>query len=458
MYQYKGSDDTIAAIITPAGTGGVGIVRLSGADAFDVLARVFTARDGTKPEAWPGFSAHYGWVSAGSKDVVDEALVTVMRAPKSYTRENVAEVSCHGGPAAVRAVLELCLEQGARLAQPGEFTKRAFLNGRIDLAQAEAVMDVINARTDAALRASERQLKGELSTELDALRQELLNVLAGIEAVLNFPEDDTDQGQATALCGDLAAVQARLQALLSTAKSGRILKEGIKVVICGKPNVGKSSLLNALLRAPRAIVTDVAGTTRDVLEEAANIDGIPVNLVDTAGILAPRDKIEEEAVRRSRASVESADIVLLVFDRSRPPDDMDRALAAEITNPHTIHVWNKADLPAAGGHAAHARGVNISAQTRQGLEELKAAMVRLACDGAACETRGVILNDILHVDALRRAGEALRRALEALRQKVPAEFAAEEIKLAVNELDGITGRNVDEDVLERIFSGFCIGK
>ncbi len=458
MYQYKGFEDTIAAIITPAGTGGVGIVRLSGADAFAVLARVFTARDGTQPSAWPGFSVHYGRVTTGAGDVVDEALAAVMRAPKSYTREDVAEISCHGGPAAVRAVLELCLENGARLAQPGEYTKRAFLNGRIDLAQAEAVMDVINARTDAALRAGERQLKGELSTELDAVRQALLNALAGIEAVLNFPEDDTDQGQAAALRDDLAAARGRIEALLATAKSGRILKEGIKVVICGKPNVGKSSLLNALLRAPRAIVTDVAGTTRDVLEEAANINGIPVNLVDTAGILAPRDKIEEEAVRRSRAAVESADIVLLVLDGSRPPEAVDRVLAAEIRNPHTIHVRNKADLPAAEGHGAHARTVNISALTRLGLEELKAAMITLACDGAACDTRGVILNDIRHVDALRRAGEALVRAVDALRDKVPPEFAAEDLKLAVNELDAITGRNVDEDVLERIFSGFCIGK
>ena len=457
MYQYKGFEDTIAAIITPAGTGGVGIVRLSGTEAFAILARVFAAKSGV-PSSWPAFTVHYGWIKALSGEVLDEALVSVMRAPKSYTCEDVVEISGHGGPAAVRAVLELCLENGARLAQPGEFTKRAFLNGRIDLAQAEAVLDVITARTDAALRASERQLKGELSTELDALRAVLLQILGGIEAVLNFPEDDTDAGQGEKLRLDITAARLRLNGLLATVRSGRVLREGVKVVICGKPNVGKSSLLNALLRAPRAIVTDVAGTTRDVLEELANIDGIPVNLVDTAGILTPRDKVEEEAVRRSRASVESADIVLLVFDQSLPLDAVDRALMAEIRHPHRVLVWNKADLVSAGDNGAGPFSVRVSATTRQGLEELKEVMVRIALDGQGFEGRGLVINDMRHAEALRRAENALARAETAAAQNTSFEFSAEDIKIAVNALDAITGRNVDDDVLEQIFSRFCIGK
>ncbi|MBF0331415.1 MAG: tRNA uridine-5-carboxymethylaminomethyl(34) synthesis GTPase MnmE [Candidatus Omnitrophica bacterium] len=454
MYQYKGLEDTIAAIITPVGMGGVGVVRLSGKDSFVILERIFFGRSGASPKTWKTFSVHHGWVKTASGDVLDEVLVTLMRAPKSYTCEDVIEISGHGGPAAVRALLELCLVNGARLAQPGEFTKRAFLNGRIDLAQAEAVLDVISARTDAALRACERQLKGDLSVELEQLRAQLLTVLADIEAVLNFPEDDTQSLQAERLTGNIRRVRERLTALLATVQSGRILKEGIKVVICGKPNVGKSSLLNALLRAPRAIVTDVAGTTRDVLEEMANIDGIPVNLVDTAGILTPRDKIEEEAVRRSRASVDSADIVLLVLDQSRPLENTDRDLLALIKNPHTIIVLNKADLPVIVENKFDVAAVNVSALTRSGLDELRQAMLKMALGAQGFDGRGLVINDMRHAESLRRADEALAR----VSAEASLEFAAEDIKAAVNELDAITGRYVDDDVIEHIFEKFCIGK
>jgi tRNA modification GTPase len=458
MYQYKGFDDTIAAIITPAGSGGVGIVRLSGKGAVAMLERIFVGKTAALPSAWKTFTVHYGWIKDPAGVVVDEVLVSLMRGPRSYTCEDVAEISAHGGPACVRAVLALCLQSGARLAEPGEFTKRAFLNGRIDLAQAEAVLDVIGAKTEAALKASERQLKGELSTELESLREVLLQGLAAIEANLNFPEDDTQAGQALKLGGDIMAARARIAGLLVSARSGRVLKEGIKVVICGKPNVGKSSLLNALLRAPRAIVTDVAGTTRDVLEELANIDGIPVNLVDTAGILVPRDKVEEEAVRRSRASVESADIVLLVLDQSRSLEAVDHELIAEIKNPHVVCVLNKADLPSMMKVELAWPSVPVSALTRQGLDELKAMMVKIALDGHGFDGHGLVINDMRHVEALRRAEGFLGHAASAVADKCSLEFAAEDIKSAVNELDAITGRNVDADVIDHIFSKFCIGK
>ena len=454
MYQYKGLEDTIAAIITPVGVGGIGVVRLSGESAVSILERFFTGRSGTSPALWTTFTVHHGWIKSSTGDLLDEVLVSLMRAPKSYTCENVVEISCHGGPAAVRAVLELCLMHGARLAQPGEFTKRAFLNGRIDLAQAEAVLDVINARTDAALRAGERQLKGDLSLELDALRQRLLVMLADIEAVLNFPEDDTQARQDEKLSRSISDVRARLAGFLASAKSGRVLKEGIKVVICGKPNVGKSSLLNALLRAPRAIVTDVAGTTRDVLEELANIDGIPVNLVDTAGILTPRDKVEEEAVRRSRASVESADIVLLVLDQSRLLEATDHELLAEMKNPHMVVILNKADLAPVVVTPFKFPTVQVSAITRQGLEDLKQAMIKIALGASGFDGRGLVINEMRHVESLRRADDALAR----VSTDASLEFAAEDIKLAVNELDAITGRFVDDDVIDHIFEKFCIGK
>jgi tRNA modification GTPase len=454
MYQYKGLEDMIAAIITPVGMGGVGIVRVSGKEAIGILAQIFVSRSKSDPKSWKTFTVHHGWVKTAAGDILDEALVTLMRAPKSYTCEDVVEISCHGGPAAVRAVLELCLTNGARLAQPGEFTKRAFLNGRIDLAQAEGVLDVINARTEAALRASERQLKGDLSVALEGLRQELLVILADIEAVINFPEDDTQGGQNEKLAQHINAVRTRLGELLATAKGGRILKEGIKVVICGKPNVGKSSLLNALLRAPRAIVTDVAGTTRDVLEEMANIDGIPVNLVDTAGILVPRDKVEEEAVRRSQASIESADIVLLVLDASRPLEKTDLELLNMIKNRHLLVVLNKSDLPSKISDECSHPTVRVSAITRLGLDELKSVMVRMALDGEGFDGRGLVINDMRHAESLRRADEALVR----VSKDVSLEFSAENIKAAVNELDAITGRQVDDDVIDAIFSKFCIGK
>ena len=308
------------------------------------------------------------------------------------------------------------------------------------------------------MRAVERQLKGDLSAELENLRGMLLSVLAGVEAILNFPEDDTDAGQAAGVHRDIQAVATRLDALVATAASGRILKEGVRVVICGKPNVGKSSLLNALLRVPRAIVTDVAGTTRDIIEECVNINGVPVNLVDTAGILLPRDKVEAEAVRRSRASMASADMVLCVIDQSCPPDESDRAVMAEISNPHTIIVFNKADLPAAPGHLTAGVQVRVSALKREGIDELRAAMIRIVLGEAVLDARGVLINDARHAQALRRAQQALERAQKAVLNHDSLEFAAEDVKAAVNELDAITGRDVDADVLEHIYSKFCIGK
>ncbi|MBF0485949.1 MAG: tRNA uridine-5-carboxymethylaminomethyl(34) synthesis GTPase MnmE [Candidatus Omnitrophica bacterium] len=469
MYQYKGQTDTIAAIATPPGPGGIGIVRLSGEKSLSILEHIFLARAQEGISSWKSHSARLGWIvrDLGKKDILDEVLVMLMRSPKSYTTEDVVEIHCHAGAAVVRSVLELCLKQGARLAEPGEFTKRAFLNGRIDLAQAEAVADIIHAKTEAFLRASTHQLKGDLSTELEAIREGLLTALAGLEAIINFPDDAAASGHEESLLKMLSQMLRRVEALVLSAQSGRILKEGLRVVICGKPNVGKSSLLNAFLKEQRAIVTDVAGTTRDVLEETANIRGIPLTLVDTAGILTPRDKVEEEAVRRSRASIAGADIVLLVLDFSTPLESIDTELFKGIKNPHLIVVVNKTDLPRGldvakvSGHFSSAEVVKISVMTKDGLEVLKDKMLELAVGKTGMDVQlghAIVVSNIRHVEALQSAREAIGHATTSLQEDLSFEFVSEDIKSAVNCLDAITGRNVDADMIDQIFEKFCIGK
>lgn len=464
MYQYKGMTDTIAAVITPMGIGGVGIVRVSGAEALDVAVHIFESKVPTDMKGWHGFSVHYGWVKDDAGRVVDEVLVTFMRGPRSYTAEDVIEISCHGGSAVVRSVLMLCLKNGARLAEPGEFTKRAFLNGRIDLTQAEAVMDIVSARTETALRVCERQLKGELSVELSKIREVLTSLLSDIEAVLNFPEDMADHTQTKRVERVLDEVCQRIKALLATSQCGQVLREGVRVVIAGKPNVGKSSLLNALLRTPRAIVTDVAGTTRDALEEEANINGIPVNLVDTAGILSPRDKVEEEAVRRSRENVAGADIVLVVLDQSVALEAVDHEFLIKAKGAPYLIVLNKSDLPMVFDRREitrllpDARVVEVSARENKNMDALRGEVSALALKDRAPMLDALMLSDMRHVEALRGAAASLLRAQESVASGVSAEFSAEEIKTAVNALDAVTGRFVDDDVITQIFSKFCIGK
>lgn len=465
MYQYKGHDDTICAIATAPGAGGIALVRLSGPAALKTLAVIFRAKNKKDVAGWLSFTMRYGWiVDPSSNENVDEVLVTLMRAPKSYTCEDVVEISSHGGVVSARTILELCLKHGARLAEPGEFTKRAFLNGRIDLAQAEAVMDVVSARTEVSLRSGAHQLKGDLSRALESAREGLLGVFAGIEALLNFPEEATNAGQAQRLHRDIEGALGKIRELLSTAHAGRVLREGVRIVICGKPNVGKSSLLNALLRHPRAIVTDVAGTTRDVLEETANIGGVPVNLIDTAGILVPRDKVEEEAVRRSYGSIDGADVVLLVLDQGQTLEEADRELVHRVKDARTIVVLNKCDQPCAltpaeiSGLLPGKKIVSVSALTRQGMDLLEGAITECALGQVSLSGSGVLLGNIRHIEALERARTYLDRGREALDQGAPFEMVSEDVKGAINQLDAVTGRNIDEDMIERIFARFCIGK
>ncbi|MDP2653662.1 MAG: tRNA uridine-5-carboxymethylaminomethyl(34) synthesis GTPase MnmE [Candidatus Omnitrophota bacterium] len=473
MYQLRNPDDTIAAVSTPMGTGGIGIVRLSGRQALDVAGRIFSAKSGRSVAEFKSATVHYGWIVRNSEmsdvrsrkmDIVDEVLLTVMRGPRSYTAEDVVEISCHGSAVSLKAILTLALENGARLAEPGEFTQRAFLNGRIDLTQAEAVLDIINAKTETFLRVSANQLKGELSSELEGIRERLMTVYTELEAVLNFPEDDIDSAGKEALRRALSEAEARIGKLLQTSGHGKILRDGMKIVICGKPNVGKSSLLNVLLRESRAIVTPIAGTTRDPIEESAQIKGIPLRLVDTAGILEPRDMIEEEAVRRSRLLMKSADLVLLVLDASREMTAEDKSMIDAVQGQNAVAVLNKCDLgrniPSDELEKTFPgrRAVAVSALKKTGIEDLEEAIGSAVLRGEPADAGGVLVSNVRHIQALTACRASAGKAADLLQQGLSAEFVSEEIKTAVNALDSITGRNVDADLLDRIFSDFCIGK
>lgn len=464
MYQYEGLNDTIVAISTPSGQGGIGIIRLSGKDAFGIAAKMFRSCRSKKFSSFKSYTAHYGWVVTQDEKTVDEVLVTVMKSPKSYTKEDVVEISCHGGIVSLRAILNLAHDYGARLAHPGEFTKRAFLNGRIDLTQAEAVLDIIQSKTDTFLRISTNQLKGELSSELAYIRERLMNVYIEMEAIVNFPEDEIDSKGRDRLKKDIESAKEKVNQLLSSSDQGRLLKEGIKVVLCGKPNVGKSSLLNVFLKTERAIVSNIAGTTRDTIEETTHINGFPFLFVDTAGLLEPRDIIEEEAVRRSHLHIQGADLVLLLVDGSQPLDAADHDLIRRFKEQNLIIILNKSDLPQqttgkdlikmAPGKRVQA----ISALKLTDIDQLKDLIVDHVLQGKQVSSQNLLVSNLRHIAALKDCRQSLNKAQEYLTDGLSLEFVSEEIKVGVNYLDGITGRNIDYDLLDNIFSQFCIGK
>lgn len=459
MYQFKNIDDVIAAIATSPGTAGIGIVRLCGAGAIDIAQKFIQLKSKKLLSAYASHQICYGWI-VDCEDIVDEVLVTIMRAPTSYTTQDTVEINCHGGIMAVRAVLQLCLSHGARLAEPGEFTKRAFLLGRLDLAQAEAVLDIINAKTNAFLRVSSNQLSGELSAELNAMREELMSVYTTIEAIINFPEDDIDAQGRAEIKSRLTKDAKAIDDLLMTSNQGRLLKEGIRIVLCGKPNVGKSSLLNALLKQQRAIVTDVAGTTRDVLEESMNIQGMPLQLVDTAGILEPRDLVEEEAIKRSHLYIDSADLVLLVIDSSRALEDEDRILCEKLKDRNVLVVFNKSDLTSVinAQDIPFKHHVRVSAKTNASIHDLEQAIVNVVTQGHHIDPHALVISNLRHIDALQQAHRYLTESITLIDRNGVWEIVSDNIKNTVNGLDAITGRNIDTDLVDRIFSEFCIGK
>jgi tRNA modification GTPase len=452
--------DTIVAPATPPGEGGVGIVRLSGPMAEAQLAAAFRGR--TAPAAMASHHLYHGRLCRRDGTPVDDVLTVIMRAPHSYTGEDVVEVHCHGGNQQLRSALDLFLAGGARLARPGEFTQRAFLNGRLDLAQAEAVAALIGARSEQAARAALAQLDGRLSRQLQRFTTELRELLLLLEAHIDFPDDDLGHLDHTAVTARAQAVQSHMSSLLLTFDTGRALREGVNVLILGRPNVGKSSLLNALLGEARAIVTEIPGTTRDTVEEQLVLGGLPLRLIDTAGVRETRDPIEEEGVRRASEKAQSADLVLLVLDCGQPLTGEDRMAMALAPAERTILVRNKSDLPSgldAEEFAAFPCQVAVSARSGRGLDALQAAVVAHFCDAGGREAAdGVILTERRHRDALGAALAALERFLAAHAAADPLECLAFELREALAALGQITGETTPDAILEQIFSRFCIGK
>jgi len=473
-------NDTIAAISTPIGEAGIGIVRISGKDALSVANRIFVSKDGKNPSNFKTYTTHYGWIVEKS-EIIDEVILTVMRAPKSYTKEDIVEINCHSGIVALRRILDLVLENGARLAEPGEFTKRAFLNGRIDLAQAEAVLDIIRAKTDSALKIGAQQLKGALSKQINQIRRILLDILSVLEANIDFPEEEISPVRNFAqqdgnigisngisaldsedIAGKLEHINKELKAILDNSKTARIFREGIQVVICGKPNVGKSSLLNALLRQERSIVTPVAGTTRDTIEEVIDIRGIPIRIVDTAGIIEPRDLIEKKAVQHSRRQISLADLVILLFDGSRRLSKDDALLARKLKKKSVIAVINKIDLKQKIEKDEILKRfkyvIDISAKKFKNINLLEDAVVNLVYNGKVKSSEPILVTNLRHIEAIKEAQKLVAEALNSLDNRLSPEFVAQGIKDALLYLDDILGRRFSEDLLDKIFSEFCIGK
>lgn len=451
-------DDTIAAIATPLGQGGIGIVRISGPEALAVAARVFVPAGRTSL----GNVESHRFVLGRVQDrrdgsTLDQALLVYMRAPRSYTGEDTVEIHGHGGPVPLREILSACLSQGARQAHEGEFTLRAFVNGRMDLAQAEAVLDIITSRTQAALRVAVNQLSGRLSSELQQLRQGLLGTLAYLEASLDFGDDVPAQD----IAPELRAHGQRLIWLLQEAERGVVYRQGVRTVIIGRPNVGKSSLLNRLLRADRAIVTPVPGTTRDTLEETLNIQGVPLVLTDTAGIAEGGDLVERLGIERSRQAIAQADLALVVFDGSAAPEPKDELVASLAAGRPAVVALNKSDLPAASGYAAllpEAPHVRVSALTGEGLPELEQCLVETIFSGSAVAAGEPMVSNPRHRDLLRQALESVQDACRALETGTPDDLVAIDVAQAVQALGSITGENASEELLATIFGRFCIGK
>jgi len=443
-------DDTIAAISTPVGEGGIGIVRMSGSHALAIANRIF-------PKQLIHRRLVYGYIiNPHSGEKIDEVLMSYMAAPHTYTREDMVEINCHGGPIPVQRVFELILKEGARLAHPGEFTLRAFLNGRIDLAQAEAVVDIIRAKTEASQRLALSGLQGRLSKEVKELRQILMNVLAYLTARIDFPEDEVEEQE---IIPSLLNTRNKLGILIANAHAGIIYRQGVRVALVGRPNVGKSSLLNALLQRERAIVSPLPGTTRDTLEETISLKGIPFVLIDTAGIGITTDPLQDVAVKRSRQAITQADLVLMVIDISQSLTQEDREIWRLVSENYGIIVANKADLP----HQAQLEGmawpkVNTSALTGRGLPDLEAAMVEQVMGRRIHTTDELLVTNPRHQQALIKAQTHLGSALSGVKSGLPDDFVTIDLTEALNALGEITGETVSEELLDTIFNQFCVGK
>jgi len=456
--------DTIAAIATPLGEGGIGIIRISGPRAEELLMGVFFPE---KPiHRFISRRLYLGEIrDPQSNAALDQVLACLMRAPHSYTGEDVVEISCHGGPMVLRKILNVVVRGGVRHAEPGEFTKRAFLNGRLDLTQAEAVLDLVRSRTERSHAQAMALLKGALSERLQGIKARLLDVLANVEAAIDFPEEeDTAEISSEELMGGMEAVASEMLSLIKTYEEGRACREGVSAAIVGRPNVGKSSLFNALLDEDRAIVTEIPGTTRDYIEETVSIEGYPVRLLDTAGLGTRGERVEEEGMKLTREKISHSDILLAVFDGSEPLKEEDIHLIREIRERGKILVVNKADLPQelsidklssnCPGHDP----VVVSAKNKTGLDALKRCIITGVSSYGGEPVQGAVITRQRHRDALVRALEAMRRAQDGVRKGISPELASVDLRLSLEALGEVVGETTTEDLLNRIFSEFCIGK
>ena len=457
--------DTIAAISTAPGEGAIGIVRISGDLAISIASSIYQC--GTKQlEEQKTHTIHYGHiVDPKSGEVYDEVMVSVLRAPKTFTREDIVEINCHGGIVAINRVLQLVLRMGARLAEPGEFTKRAFLNGRIDLSQAEAVMDLIRAKTDKSMQLAMRQLDGELSHLIQNLRQEILNTLAQVEVNIDYPEyDDVEEMTLQLLREKTQQVLQGIRGLLNTASQGKILRDGLKTAIVGRPNVGKSSLLNVLLREEKAIVTDIAGTTRDTIEEYVNVRGVPLQLIDTAGIRETDDIVEKIGVERSRKALKEADFVLLLLNQSETLQEEDVRLLETTKGMKRIILFNKTDLPSKlstediAPYAQEEEIVTTSMLNKEGIDQLEEKIAGYFFQGQMNERDATYLSNTRHIALLEKAEQALVEVQNGIEMEMPVDLIQIDFTRAWDLLGEITGDSVQDELLTQLFSQFCLGK
>jgi len=446
---------TIAAIATPPGMGAVALLRLSGDDAFAIAARVFRGRP---QDQWEPRRQHFGRIVAPDGSVIDEVLLTAFPGPGSFTGENVVEIACHGGVIVTGGILKVLLSAGAEPAGPGEFSERAFLNGKMDLTRAEAIMDLISARTDLAMKAAGEQLGGRLGDEIERIRLELVGLLAHLEAYIDFPEEDIDPDSSSELQSRAAGVLAKLEKLLATADQGRILREGIRTVICGAPNAGKSSLLNCLLGFDRAIVNDVAGTTRDTIEELINLRGIPLRLIDTAGLREGLEAVEREGIERSRVQIAGAELILLVVDSSSASDEADEVEKMEFPeHAKIVRLLNKSDLPLHPDRIED-DGFPVSCLNESSIDALRDHLYERITAGTTLGSGDLVSINARHQHCLNRARGDLVKAIEMLTSGLSPEFVAMDLRAALDAVGDVVGRTDIEEILGEIFSQFCIGK
>ena len=456
---------TIAAISTAPAIGGIGIVRMSGKDCFEVLEKIFKPKNPETIEKIAGYRIKYGTiVNPETNRVVDEVLVSYFKCPKSYTAENMCEINSHGGIVVLRAILELCLKNGAELAKPGEFTERAFLNGRIDLTQAEAIIDIINAKSTREAQESANQLEGYLSRKINEIREKIMDIMVNIEANIDYPEYDVEEVSNKDAENKLKEIENELIKLSKTFENGKILKEGVKIAIIGSPNAGKSSLLNSMLKEERAIVTDIAGTTRDIIEEQISIEGIPFKVIDTAGIRDAKDKIEQIGIEKSKKAANEADVILAVFDSSVPLNDEDREILNLLKHKKSIIVLNKTDLKQIVNNECkeiqdvNTEVINISLKNNEGLEKIYESLVKMFNLNQINLDNELTITNIRHQELINKAIESTRMALNDLNNSMPIDIISINIKEILEHLGEITGDNVSEDIIKSIFAKFCLGK